>query len=46
MVLTVRLLVLLAAFVCTIAAAMGRTPLWIAVILLVLAELLAVLPPG
>lgn len=44
--LTVLLLLALAAFVVTIASAMGRAPLWIAVMLLCLIELLAVLPLG
>jgi hypothetical protein len=42
--LSVTLLLLLAAFVCTVASALDRCPLWIAVILLVLAGLLGVLP--
>jgi hypothetical protein len=44
--LTVTVVLLLAAFVCTVAAAMSppRAPLWIAVLLLVLVGLLAVLP--
>ena len=44
--LTVMLLLALAAFVCTIVAALGKCPLWVAVILLVLMELLRALPPG
>ena len=42
--LTVTLLLVLAAGVCTLAAANGRMPLWIAVLLLVVVHLLAVLP--
>ena len=44
--LTVMLLLALAAFVCTIVAALGKWPLWVAVILLVLMELLRALPLG
>lgn len=42
--LTVTLLVLLAALVVVIAAAMNKAPLWGAVLLLVIAQLLQVLP--
>lgn len=42
--LTVTFLLVLAAFVVTIASAMGRAPLWVAVLLLVLVELLRVVP--
>jgi hypothetical protein len=42
--LTVSLLVILAAFVCAVAAAMGKCPLWVAVILVCLVQLLSVLP--
>jgi len=44
MALTVFLLLALAAFVLTIAAAMARAPLWIAVLILSLIELLRELP--
>lgn len=45
--LTVMLLLAIAAFVCTIAsAAWGRVPLWVAVVLLCLMELLRALPLG
>lgn len=44
--LTVSLVLALAAFVCTVVAAMGRCPLWVAVLLLSLAELLRHLPLG
>ena len=36
----------IAAFICTIAAAAGKVPLWIAVVLLCLVELLRILPLG
>lgn len=42
--LTVHLLLVLAAFIVTLAAAIGRAPLWVAVLLLVVVQLLAVLP--
>lgn len=42
--LTVTLLLVLAAFVCTIASAMGKCPLWVAVLILVVVHLLAILP--
>ncbi len=41
---TVLLLLAVAAFVVTIASAIGRAPLWVAVLLLSLALLLQVLP--
>ena len=44
--LTVFLLLAIAAFVAAIVSAMGRAPLWIAVILLCLIELLRELPLG
>jgi hypothetical protein len=45
--LTVSLVLVLAAFVCTILSAIGRPPpLWVAVLLLVLLDLLRVLPLG
>ena len=44
--LTVTFLLVLAAFVCTIAAAIGKAPLWVPVLLLVLVELLRLLPLG
>lgn len=43
---TVSLILVLGAFVVTVAAAMGRAPLWVAVLLLVVVHLLAVLPVG
>lgn len=43
---TVTLLVLGAAFVCTIASALNKCPLWIPVLLLCIAGLLAHLPVG
>ena len=42
--LTVTALLVLAAFVVTIAAATGRVSLWVAVLLLVLERLFALLP--
>ena len=42
--LTITGLLVLAAFVCTIASAIGRAPLWVAVLLLVLVHLLGILP--
>lgn len=42
--LTVTLLLVLAAFCCTIASALGRCPLWVAVLLLCVMHLVAVLP--
>lgn len=42
--LTVSLLLVLAAFVVTMASAMGRAPLWVAVLLLVVVELLRLMP--
>ena len=38
------LLLVLAAFVVTVAAAMGKAPLWVAVLLVVVTQLVAVLP--
>ncbi len=43
---TVMLLLVLAAFVCTVASAIGKCPLWIAVLFLVVIELLRVVPLG
>lgn len=43
-VLTVTLLLVLLAFAVTIAAALGKAPLWIAVLLLTLVHLLGLLP--
>lgn len=37
---------IIAAFICTIVSAMGRCPLWVAVLLLCLVELLRILPLG
>lgn len=42
--LTVTLLLVLAAFACTVLAAIGRAPLWVAVLLLCVVHLLAILP--
>lgn len=41
---TVTFLLVLAAFVVTISSAMGKAPLWVAVLLLVMVELLRVIP--
>jgi hypothetical protein len=41
---TVTLLVLLAAFVAAIVSALGKAPLWVAVVLLAIAGLLRELP--
>ena len=41
---TVSGLLILAAFVCTIASAMNRCPLWVAVLLLCVVALIQVLP--
>ena len=43
---TITLLLAAAAFVLTIASAVGRVPLWVAVLLLTLIELLRDLPVG
>lgn len=44
--LTVFLILAVAAFCCTIASAMGKVPLWVAVVILTLIELLRALPLG
>ena len=44
MVLSLTLLLVLTAFGVTIASAMGKAPLWIAVLLLVIIALLSVVP--
>jgi len=44
--LTVFLILAIAAFIVTVASAMGKAPLWVAVIILCLIELLRVLPLG
>lgn len=44
--LTVFLLLAVAAFIVVIASALGKAPLWIAVVLLCLIELLRALPLG
>ncbi len=44
--LTLTLLLVVAAFVITIANAMNKAPLWVAVLLLVMIELLRVIPRG
>lgn len=42
--LTVTMLLVLAAFVCTIASAIGKCPLWVAVLLLCVVHLVALMP--
>jgi len=44
--LTVFLLLAIAAFVCTILNAIGKCPIWVAVVLLCLIELLRAVPLG
>lgn len=44
--LTVFLLLALAAFICAILDALGKCPLWIAVVLLAIIELMRALPLG
>jgi hypothetical protein len=43
---TVFFILALAAFISTIASAMGKCPLWVAVIIICLIELVRVLPLG
>jgi hypothetical protein len=44
--LTVFLLLALAAFLCTVVAALGKCPVWIPVLLLCIIELLRAIPLG
>jgi len=44
--LTVFLLLAIAAFICTVASALGKCPVWIPVLLLCIIELLRALPLG
>ena len=44
MFLTIPVLLLVAAFIVTIVAGIGRAPLWVAVLLLVVVELLRIVP--
>jgi hypothetical protein len=44
--LTVALLLAIAALLCAIAAAIGKAPLWVAVVLLAILETLRTLPLG
>lgn len=44
--LTVFLLLAVAAFACTVLSALGKCPLWVAVLFLVVIELLRALPLG
>ena len=46
MMLTVFLILVIAAFACTVASAVGKCPLWVGVVLLCVVELLRVLPLG
>jgi hypothetical protein len=41
---TITLLLLLAAFVCVIAHTLGKLPLWVGVLLMLIVQLLAVIP--
>jgi hypothetical protein len=41
---TVILFLVIAAFICAIVSALGRCPLWVAVILLCIVELMRVIP--
>ena len=44
--LTVIGFLVFAGFICTIASAMGKCPLWVAVLLLFIIELIRILPLG
>jgi hypothetical protein len=44
--LTVMLILAVAAFIMTLVAALGKVPIWVAVIILCLMELLRALPQG
>lgn len=44
--LSVTLLLVVAAFICTVASAIGKCPLWVAVLLVVIVLLLESLPLG
>lgn len=44
--LTVMLLLVIAAFIVTVASACGKCPLWVAVLLLTVVEMIRVLPLG
>ncbi len=44
--LTVMLVLVLAVFIVTVASACGKAPLWVAVLLLAVIELLRILPMG
>jgi hypothetical protein len=46
MALTVILIIAIAAFAVTIASAMGKVPIWVAVLLLCIIELIRALPLG
>jgi hypothetical protein len=44
--LTVFLLLAIAAFICTVAAALGKCPIWVPVLFLCVIELMRALPLG
>jgi hypothetical protein len=44
--LTVMLVLVIAAFICAVASAMGKCPLWVAVVFLCIVELVRALPLG
>jgi hypothetical protein len=46
MTLTVLAVLVVAAFICTIVSAIGKCPLWVAVVLLCIVELIRILPMG
>jgi hypothetical protein len=46
MTLTVIAVLIVAAFICTIVSAIGKCPLWVAVVLLCVVELIRILPLG
>jgi hypothetical protein len=46
MTLTVLAVLVVAAFICTIVSAIGKCPLWVAVVLLCIVELMRILPLG
>lgn len=41
---TVSFLLVIAAFICTIASALGRCPAWVPIVLICLVQMLALLP--
>ena len=46
MLLTVIGILVLSAFICTIVSALGKCPLWVAVILICVVELVRIMPLG